>query len=188
MKLLVVSVLLLIPALGRAQVQGMSRHLLTQRDILQTLSGSDVEAKPLRISMPVGISSSIPQPPLRVSQPTLVGCCSVRLRLACESSATCLSFYASLEFAEAQPASALCERLLLTRRVASQKVAISPPPLHAGQHITLILTNGQMQITLPAILVDSGSIGDEVRVASLDHKSLYRARVAADGILKGSLP
>ena len=45
-----------------------------------------------------------------------------------------------------------------------------------------------MRISVPVISIDSGGIGKDVRVSSLDRKITYQATVVNAQVVQGSLP
>ena len=57
-----------------------------------------------------------------------------------------------------------------------------------GDHAVLLLEDSHMRITLPVIAIDSGRVGGEVRVSSLDRKTTFRAIVLESGAVRGDLP
>ena len=62
-----------------------------------------------------------------------------------------------------------------------------PQGITVGAHITLELTDPQMHIHLPAIAIDTGAPGTDIRVASLDRKHTWRGTVLDANTVQGGV-
>jgi len=59
--------------------------------------------------------------------------------------------------------------------------------IRGGDHATLILESPDSRMRLPVICLQSGVLGQRIRVASPDRKQYYEAEIVSPGMLKGNL-
>ncbi len=145
-----------------------------------TAEGLATSAEHLRLALP--LSSTTPAPELHIAAAEARPDGSLRLRLTCSNSTECLPFFASVEGAD--NAAFLARFAAVTHRQASPPHL---PGVAVGAHVTLELADAQMRIHLPAVAIDTGSPGAEVRVASLDHKHTWRGIVVDAATVKGGV-
>jgi len=99
------------------------------------------------------------------------------VRLECASSEQCLPFMVALRLDQGQiefPESTIDNR--------PKSIAV-----HNGSKATLHLEGTHIHIALIVICLENGSIGQTIRVTSLDRHKVYTARVASDELLEGAL-
>jgi len=100
------------------------------------------------------------------------------------SKGECLPFYVALHwqtFAERERA------LLASNANRTVRSSVRQEPLvRAGQQATLITSNNKFNARTPIICLQTGSQGQRVRVATMDHKRIALAEVVDSGVLRGS--
>lgn len=103
----------------------------------------------------------------------------LKVRIACRERKECLPFYVGVRTTDLPAFRA-------SRSV--RKMAIKEPVvLRTGETATLLLQNGRVQITLPVICLENGSIGRTIRVTTRDRKQIYRAEVVTETLVKGAI-
>ncbi len=146
--------------------------------------GLAVSADRLRLPMPLNAATAAPA--LHIAGAELRHDGSLLLRVVCRNSADCMPFFAIVAMSD--PAASIAA---LAGMHATSSVAAAASPhvsgIAVGAHVTLQLADQRMHIQLPAIAIDTGAPGAEVRVASLDRKHTYRGVVVDAGTVKGDL-
>jgi hypothetical protein len=99
----------------------------------------------------------------------------MKVRMNC-ANAECLPFFVAVQWGQNVPTPAAFAG------AASKQIV-----LHAGSTATLILDNDHVHIKLPVICLESGAIGQTIRVASKDHKLTFSAQVGDPAALKGTI-
>jgi len=72
-------------------------------------------------------------------------------------------------------------------RRSSRKAAQSKVVMQSGSSAFLLLDGGHVHIKLAVICLESGVVGQTIRVASRGHEHTYMAEVCNDGLLRGAL-
>lgn len=174
--------------IASAQVAG-PRVPVTLEQVASAVSGAaGVPVDPGDLSLPARLTSASADPVLHVTRAEIAGPDGIRLRLACETMGECLPFIALLRTHTPEQASMLASKF--------QAKSIHPAPgsnqrdlsLRAGAHATFLLETDRMRIAIPVISIDSGALGSEVRVASLDRKQIYHGVVSDSVTVRGTIP
>ena len=165
-----------------------ARFPLTPAAVARALLATGVAIDAADISLPSPLSAAGPSPDLEVRSAEPAGPGQLRVRLSCHVAGQCLPFLAILNLHDAVTALA-AQAKLPSSSAQTRPVKLSGvTTLRAGQHTTLLFEDTHMRIMLPVISVDTGGVGADVRVASLDRKQLYRGTVSEEGIVRGVLP
>ncbi|HEY4011122.1 MAG TPA: flagella basal body P-ring formation protein FlgA [Acidobacteriaceae bacterium] len=177
------------------------RYLISPVLIADVLWRYGVKVTPNEVQLPVSLSAIDPIPHLEIVSMTRVTDDVVQLQWRCRDAGECLPFYVLLNLptvtatsliASARLKSGLAVRTpgqgagpaqLHTPEVPEQAMA----KVHPGSHVTLLLEDLQMRIQLPAVALDSGSPGADIRVATPDHRKIFRATVVDQSVVKGDL-
>ena len=112
----------------------------------------------------------------------------LRVRLACAQASECQPFLATVTVPTKTGA---LENISALRSSFPSHVPIGTVHslgLRAGQRAILLMEDEHMRIALPVISIDSGAVGSEVRVSSVDRKQLFRGTVLSAQTVRGSLP
>lgn len=151
-----------------------------------TRTGLPVEAA--QIELPGALSATTPEPQLRITSADLLPDGRLRLRVSCRQAGDCQPFLAAVRLPSEQQSMASLENLQKALATDTPARRSSVDRLLAGQQATLLMENAHMRITIPVIVIDSGTPGSEVRVSSLDRKQIFRGVVADPGVVRGVLP
>ena len=179
--------LLSVTIFSRARAE-TARFPITARQISQMLLPTAVSLDPADVELPLPLSTAVSSPHLAIRGADLVGETHLRLRIYCTVPGECLPFFVILNFHDKQHAASAQD---VFNSSFSPVLPINPagtPVVHAGERAVLLLEDHHMQITLPVITIDTGKLGTEVRVASLDRKQTYRGFVVEAGVVRGALP
>jgi len=172
---------------------------------------------PDRLHLAMPLSAASPAPQLHVAGAQLEHDGSLRLRIICRKAGECMPFFATVAKSDSETALAAITGLhpAATAPVAGTALgsgsplavagnaaspasgsagpvsltaaAARPQGITVGARITLQLTDAQMRIQLPAVAMDTGAPGTEVRVTSADHRHTYRGVVIDADTVKGVL-
>lgn len=106
----------------------------------------------------------------------------IKVKLRCHDNRECLPFYVLVHGIDETS-------LTLSSLGLAPPIKASPPKnlMRGGEHATLILETPDSRMSLPVICLQSGVLGQEIRVTSLDHRQFYDAKIVAVGLLKGNL-
>lgn len=169
------------------QAQAAQRTPIAAAAVAAALSQAGLRADLSRIDLPGTLSSSA-EPQLRVNSAELLPDGRLRVRLVCGQTSACQPFFVTVHSASASDAATSLAGMQIERQTGAPTRPMASVHVVAGQHTTLLLADEHMRITLPVIVVDSGSQGAEVRVSSLDRKQTFHALVTETGALRGMLP
>lgn len=174
-------------AFAHAQAS-LGRFPLTSMTVTTALGAAGLNVTPSQIALPLQLTTESANPILHVTGAELVSTSRLRIRLACDSSRDCLPFFALVDIKSTNPG---------LRFISSMHSSSTPDlpirtgtasAIQAGQHAMLLMEDDHMQISVPIISIDSGAIGKEVRVSSLDRKITYQATVISGQVVRGILP
>ena len=102
------------------------------------------------------------------------------VRIACRNTAQCLPFYASV--ASSTPLTCGPRQL-----AAAHIVHADPPVMHVGDRATLVIHRDRSLIQLAVVALQSGSIGQDIRLATPDYKQFFHGQVVNAKQLQGEL-
>ena len=175
------------PRVGAAQ-QAERRFPITGASVAEALRLAGIAVDPAQVQLPAGLSSVSASPALRLSGAEMLPDGRMRLRVLCGAGRECIPFLATVRLSEEDQVLLTAFSKGASSRTAAPTSGASGPALKAGQHALLVIEDGLMHITLPVVSIDSGSLGTEVRVSSLDRKETFRGVVISAGAVRGSLP
>ena len=180
--------LLLVPSLTSISAQRpASRYAITQDDVARALKAAGVTLESSQILTQAILTSAAQAPSLEVSFAGFSNPSSLRFRLACKVTSQCLPFFALAQFTGPNEAYAAQQTLLPRTLPAREKEVTVRPRLVAGQHASFLMDDDRMRIRVPVISIDSGPVGAEVRVTSLDRKQMYHGTVMNEETVRGTL-
>lgn len=173
------------------------RYQIPAVAIAAALAAEGLAIAPERLHLPVPLSSASPAPALHVAGAEMQQDGSLLLRVICRNAGECMPFFATVTTADRTAALVALAGMHAPGAAATAgntAAALTPaaPATHprgitVGTHITLELTDAQMRIHLPAVAIDTGAPGSEVRVASLDRKHTYRGIVVDANTVQGGM-
>jgi flagella basal body P-ring formation protein FlgA len=150
--------------------------------VVDALRLAGVVVAPDQIELLSGIRSTKESASVQVVSTSNSSAGTVKVKLRCQDNHECLPFYVlvhSLDkpnVARARP-----------QAVPAVETSVPQNIIRGGEHATLILESPDSRMNLPVICLQSGVVGQTIRVASPDHRQLFDAVVIAPGMLKGSL-
>ncbi len=156
--------------------------------VAEVLSAAGVTVAANDLDVPAAVTSSSPAPALRLTGAQPVDNDHLRLRFICDVPGQCLPFFVVLQSRGIGAAERLASQFTLKVSAGQPIKEQGGTVLHAGTPAMLLIETHHMRITIPVVSIDTGAPGTEVRVASLDHKQIYRGVVGDNSIVRGNLP
>ena len=180
---------------GRASAE---RFVLTAATISSALSGNGVSISEQQVTLPTEIVAGVADPVLAVSSMERGRGHVTRVRMSCRNASECLPFYVSVRSEDmlATETRQPSQKAPMQRREAqigsqagfqTDSHAGAPILLRAGSHAMLLIDDDHLHMRLPVVCLENGALGAVIRVASGDHKQMYRAEVLDGSSLKGRL-
>jgi len=164
-----------------------AHYPISTEQIAAAMERTGMQVAPDQVTLLAEISASTTDPRLTVRAVESWGNHRVKARIECESSDQCLPFYVSLNMAPdaaAQAAAAVAQTYLPKASAASSAKHFV---VRSGNPATLLLDGERVHIRLSVICLESGALGQTIRVTDRDRKTVFRAQVVDDGLLKGRL-
>jgi hypothetical protein len=152
------------------------------QQVIDALALTGVVVAPDQIEFLSGIRSTKESASIQVVNTTNSSAGTVKVKLRCQDNHECLPFYVLVH--------RLDKLNISSARLKAVSAAAADVPqnvIRGGEHATLILESPDSRMSLPVICLQSGILGQTIRVASPDHRQLFDAVVVAPGTLKGSL-
>jgi len=184
---LYVTAFLLLATMGAAQGIADIRYRIAEADVAKELRVLGLNVSASQVHLPTYISSTTEAPKLEIFAARTIGTNQVRLELNCPTSSECLPFFATVDVEEPDSFSAEV-RLKLRRAIGPNRQPTLPSKearLTVGSHAVLVIRDGHVDIHLQVLAIDSGAIGQQVRVCTLDRKKVFRATVTGEGTVMG---
>lgn len=170
---------------GATSVQASpNRFAITTPDVLAAVSARGVSVQPGQVSFLAPVTARETAPRLHVAGNRKIGNAETAVRFACESNAVCLPFYVIVRGLDERQ-EALLSQTPGTRAKSPAKT--EKPCMRNGDRASLIIESRSMRITLPVIALQSGRVGEIIRVTDAERKKIYRAEISGPGLLKSAL-
>lgn len=179
--------LLLLPVAAAAQASSAigGRQVIPPSAVAATLAQAGLSVPEARLHLPGSLSSQSDTPELKVTAAEQRSNGSLSVRFACRTAVECMPFFVTVDPADDRGAlAAFAERAQHQPSGAPRSDRAS---VAIGAHVTLQLTDAQMRIQMPAVAIDTGVPGAEVRVASLDRKHTWRGVVVDATTVRGGV-
>jgi hypothetical protein len=157
-----------------------ARSIISAQQVADAMAVAGIAVNLNQIELLSGTSGTRENAGVRVVSVTDQITGAVKVKLRCQDNQECLPFYVLVHGIDGANA---------TRASAVPRVQASSPQnvIRGGDHATLILESPDSRMRLPVICLQSGSLGQKIRVASPDHRQFFDAEIVATGVLKGSL-
>ena len=171
-------------AFGASRGRLSIRFAIPFASIAAALAHNGLAISPDRLQLAVPVSATTSEPTLLLASAELRQDASLLLRMTCPNSGDCVPFFVT---------AAMSDRAEALAALAALHAHLAPPTVErasgisVGARIFLQLADEQMHIQIPAIAIDAGKPGSEIRVASLDRKHTYRGVVADAATVKAGL-
>jgi hypothetical protein len=190
--MLQVAALLVFANATLAQGLATSRYPVSEADIAKALSVVGLSVEASQVHLPVQMNAAIESPKLEIVTAKPMGNSQLRLELRCPTVAECLPFFAMLDVENVNLISAEIQSKSVAAIAASHqpKVRIgdssaTPMRLRVGSHAVLVIRDGHLDIRLQVLAIDSGVMGEQVRVCTLDRKKVFHATVIGEATVTG---
>jgi hypothetical protein len=175
---------------GAQDTQSQDRFVITTEQVAQALISAGVAATAAQVSLPGRVVTLGHDPeldilsvhPLGKREPTQTSPVRSLVRLGCHEPHTCLPFYVTVKGID--PATATVAISSPSHTPAKAPRSDFTMPL--GTRATLIMDDHRSQIQVEVISLENGMAGKWIRVASPDHKQVYRGEVVNANLLRGT--
>lgn len=207
---IVIPVAALVVAAGvsaQAQVRLRGRFAVTreaaEKAVAEGLFHEETIAPGTSVRLLADVVASVPSVPLAVIAVEPVHGLAVAVphraevlvRLGCRVRAACVPFYASVTMPDIAPLPAVVVAAMANAPVVAAPSSRTARPASTGTHAaivlrrgaqaTLVLDDGSARVEMPVVTLKDAAAGESVRVASLDRRRFYAARVVSATELKG---
>jgi len=165
-----------------------AHYPITREQVAAAVSRLGMQVAPEQVTLLADVVAATSEPQLTVRSIEPWGNGRMAARLECESTDQCLPFMASLSMSRESAAQAAASVALANRPAAgSQAYAAKHFAVRSGTPATLLLDGEKVHIRLSVICLESGALGQTIRVTDHDRKMVFRAQVVDGGLLKGRL-
>lgn len=144
-----------------------------------------------QIALPAEVTATEEAPTLEVRSVEKLGSLhastvetSSAVKLACTKAGVCLPFYAVVTQASPSGSTPQSKNEL---RVLNDVSYRATPVMKSGAHITLLVDSGTTHIQMPVVTMQSGSLHQQIKVRSTDHKQIFNAQVLNATTVRGTL-
>lgn len=179
-----------------AMAQGLtgSRYPISESDITKELGVIGVSVNASQVHLLAHVSAAVASPKLEVVRAEPLGNNQVRVELRCPTVDECIPFFASLDVNDANLVSAEIKAKTSLATPGSHQTAlrlggepVTRPQLRVGSRAVLTIRDGHLDIHLRVLAIDSGAIGQQVRVCTLDRKKVFHATVTGESTVDGEI-
>lgn len=186
--------LLLLAGPAMAQSLPGSRYPITKEEVAKEMGVVGVNVEASQIHIPSGMSADSISPKLEIVTAEPIQDNQVRLQLRCSTNAECLPFFTTLDVKEPNLISAEIRLKSNGSTAANRQPAmqvgdnpVSQKQIRVGSRAVLVMQDGHMDIHLQVVAMDTGVLGQQVRVSTLDRKKIFHATVTGAGTVTGAI-
>jgi len=160
-------------------------YSIRSESVVEAMAVIGMQVSASQITMLTNAVAAIADPRLRVQSMQRWRGNRVMVRLECAGENQCLPFYVSVRLEGPASIAALPASGFV---IASQSVRpASTIAVRAGSPATLFLDGDHVHIRIAVTCMESGSIGQSIRVSGPDRQRIYTAQIVGAGMLKGTL-
>jgi len=165
-----------------------AHYPITREQVASAVSRLGMQVAPGQVTLLADVVATTGEPRLTVRSIEPWGNGKMAARLECESSDQCLPFFASLNMSrESAVEAAASVAPSNAPAVGSQAYVAKHLVVRSGTPALLLLDGDKVHIRLSVICLESGALGQTIRVTDHDRKVVFRAQVVDGGLLKGRL-
>jgi hypothetical protein len=157
-----------------------ARVAINPAQVAGAISNAGIKISPEQVTLLTDVVANQTDPTLVVESMERWGDNRMKVRMNCANS-ECLPFFVAVQWGQNEPTPAA----FASRGVGTG--ASKPIVLHAGSTATLILDSDHVHIKLPVICLESGTVGQTIRVASKDRRQTFTAQIGDPAALKGTI-
>jgi hypothetical protein len=179
-------------SVASATIAQSPRYRISEADIAKKLNVIGISVGASQIHLPLDMSAGVESPQLEIvrAEPTQYN--QVRLELRCPTVSECIPFFAAVDVknaklvsAEIQPKPSLAIAISHQATAENGVGPTSQMRLRVGSHAVLTIRDGHLNIQLQVLAIDTGVVGQEVRVCTLDRKKIFHATVTGEESVTG---
>jgi hypothetical protein len=163
-----------------------SQNAITTEQVAAAMSNAGLNTSAKQVVLLTDVVASTNAPTLKVESMEHWGDRGMKVRLSCVKPEECLPFFVAIRGGQAQavpPDVAIRSSAAILRAESDSNSFV----VRVGSRETLLLDGSHIHIQLVVVCLENGAIGQNIRVASLDHKQTYMAEVIGNKVLRGRL-
>jgi len=167
------------PALAVTQHYGIRTE-----SIAAAINGVGMQVTPAQVALLTDVVSTTNAPRLKVSLIEKLGDHRLMARVECQNPQECMPFFVRINLGPdtgVSTSSGQFKESLPSAGRAKQDA------VKAGSKATLLLDSDHMHISLAVVCLESGAVGQKIRVSAGERRQIYLAEVVNGQLLKGSL-
>jgi Chaperone for flagella basal body P-ring formation len=170
-----------------AAAQG-HRYSVTATQVAEAMTQKGIQVSAGQVTLLSDVMATSGTPDLQVQSVNIGSGNTAIARLGCAPSTECLPFIVKVRLSGGAAPSTPVENLESPRPASApvQHLSASPAVRRNSQAVLLLLAP-HMQIRIPVLCLENGSVGQTIRVTSPDHSKNFTAQVVGSGILRGML-
>lgn len=162
-------------------------YAISPGQVVAAMDRAGMQVSPDQVTLLANVVATTPAPVLKLSSLERLDSERMLARLECARSEECLPFFVSLRATQRRGAEGTAEAPdLLPAGIPSAPRANSPV-LRTGMQARLLLEGNHVHIDIPVICLESGAIGQTIRVTDRERRVVFMAQVMDGGQLKGRL-
>jgi hypothetical protein len=181
-----ISTLILPLALAIPVAAMAAQNAITTEQVAAAMSSAGLNTSAKQVVLLTDVVASTNAPTLKVESMEHWGDRGMKVRLSCAKPEECLPFFVAIRGSQAQAAPPYVadhsSAAILRAKSDSNSFVV-----RAGSRETLLLEGGHVHIQLPVVCLENGSVGQTIRVTTLDRKQTYTAQVSGNSMLRGRL-
>ena len=185
-----------------AQRPTPASYPISEQSIANVLEANGIRTHPSAVQIPGPLRASTESPSLEIVSAERIGNSRIRVELRCHHAGECTPFFVTVDLAssvERFPVGSVQAPTLnptvrsangsdpLGFEGADSRIGGHDARMQAGSRVTIVLANQQMLIQLPGIAMDAGAPGADVRICTLDRKTIFHARVVDSLVARGTV-
>jgi hypothetical protein len=152
---------------------------ITKQQVIAALNAHGFSISPEQVNFLADPLATRPDAVLEMLSIEHWGAGRLSVRMGCRQREECVPFYVAVDPTNPDLQSP-AQSLPVVRQTSR-----TPPVVRAGERAMLQIDRDKLHITMPVICLESGAVGGRIRVATSDHKQVYRAEVVGPKLLKG---
>jgi hypothetical protein len=145
------------------------RSEITTEDVASALRKAGLPVSAPQVSLLSDISASSQNPALTVESIGQWNDGGIRARVACTQRTQCLPFFVSVRGVEKQAEA--------VKEPAQGKAPARDVVIRSGATATLLIDSQRVHISVPVVSLESGAVGQTIRVTERESRKIYRAQV-----------
>ncbi|MGH9500012.1 MAG: flagella basal body P-ring formation protein FlgA [Terriglobales bacterium] len=173
----------ILPAAGQTR---QNRIAISTQSVVSAMAQAGWRVGPERVKFLSQVTSTAAEPGLQVAQVTHWQGDKLRVELRCHDPHACLPFYVLVTEQKTTGKPGQTPAAVANGGPAALEMAEEKPLIRSGDPATLTFADRGLRITMPVICLENGRRGQEIRVASSDHRRFYKAEIVGPGLLKAT--